>query len=44
MSSVAIVIVVYAHGRRQHTVWLGHGSESIVDTQCTTDLTRVVYK
>ena len=21
----------YTHGRRQHTVWLGHGGESIVD-------------
>ena len=24
-------IIFYAHGCRQHTVWLGNGKESIVD-------------
>ena len=36
--------IVYAHGRRQYTFWFGHGSDLIVNPQCTIDLRRVVYK
>ena len=37
-------VIVYAAWHKQHTVRLGHGSESIVDPQCTIDCLRVVYK
>ena len=32
------LFIVYAHGRRQHSVWFGHGNESIVDPQSTIGL------
>ena len=42
--SLGLIFVVYVHMRRQYSVWFGHGSDTIVDLQCITDLMGVVYK